>query len=115
MGYYTSYNLYFHGKREDVEGFKKALVKESNEDLDVKNLVNGIEVYAKLYLLSQWITYLSPKFPEVLVRLTGEGEDEYDRWEQRWKGDQTELQSAIIPPFRNEALKTEDEKKNIME
>lgn len=115
MGYYTTYSLYFHGKREDVDEFKRTLVKESGKDIDVKDLVEGIEVNAKLYDLPQWITSVSSKFPEVLVRLTGEGEDDFDRWEQRWKGNQTELQSAIIPPFRNEALKTEDEKKNITE
>ena len=109
MGYYTAYSLVMRGEDAAVEKAEKALLKRStddrgNVDPDCKDLIEIGCVYAKLYDISDWISEIAPKHPDVLIILSGDGEDSDDAWEERWKGNDHELQKAVIPPFQNKNL-----------
>ncbi len=110
MGYYTAYSLTVKGDKKLVEQFENDLLQESGLDGDVKDLILDGSVYAKLYDLSDWITHISPKYPELLIILNGDGEESDDLWEERWRGSEHELQNAVIPPFENPNLWTDTEK-----
>ena len=120
MGYYTSYGLDYkadEGYQNEEGEFIKALVEiskdsEGNDDSEILELTQAGGVWAKLYDLSDWITELAPKFPHLLICLSGNGEDTQDIWEERWKGNDHELQQSVIPPFENPNLKTLYEIKN---
>ena len=114
MSYYTSYGLTTYGDIQECQAFEQALLEYTkdgygNVNCEVEELVDTGGAYAKLYDLRDWITELAPKFPNVLIILSGDGEESDDLWEQRWKGEETEYQEAAIPPFKNKNLLTEYE------
>ena len=94
-----------------MEKFEKALLDASGDDFEVKELIGFGRVYGKCYDLESNIDELAPKFPHLLIILSGTGEDGED-WEARWRGNDKEVQYSIIPPFNNKNLWTEYEKKN---
>ena len=116
MGYYTSYSLSSYGDENDIKAFENDLLEiskdDGNIDVEVDELIKYGGVNAKLYDLDSWISEIAPKYPDLLIVLSGDGEYSDDNWEQRWKGTETELQKAIIPPFKNQNLWTDSEKKN---
>jgi len=117
MGYYTYFSIAFEGDKDKVEAFKKDLLEESKDDdgdVDsyVEELLNYSGVEAKLYDLEEWIENVAPRHPDVLVILNGDGEESDDLWQARWKGNKSERQFAVIPPFTTKELLTENEKQN---
>lgn len=107
MGYYTSYSLEIRHREQDselVKSFEKELLERSDDDCEVKELINTGGVWAKLYDLEEWISELAPKYPELLIILYGDGESSDDLWEHRWKGGEQEVKEAVIPPFENPNL-----------
>ena len=117
MGYITYFDLTLVGDEEKVEAFKKDLLEESKSDdgeidRDVEELLECGYLSAKLYNLEGWIDEVAPRHPDVLVILNGDGEESDDLWEARWKGDKSERQEAVIPPFTTPELLTEREKQN---
>lgn len=104
MGYYTNYFLTLHGDQEEIKKFESDLYEESEHDSDIKELIETGGIYAKLYELEGYIDKVAPKHPDVLVVLEGDGEESDDLWEARWKGEEFEKQSFIIPPFENKNL-----------
>lgn len=114
MGYYTSYGIAIEadpGFEEQEEKFQKELFERSGEDSDIKELFT-YGVYAKLYDLESWIDELAPKYPHLLIMLSGDGEESDDLWESRWKGNVFERMNAAIPPFTKAELLSETERKN---
>ena len=105
MGYYTSYSLQCYGPEDKIKAFEEGLLSISEDDSEVKELIEDGFVYAKLYDLDKWISAIAPGYPDVLICLSGDGEESDDLWEERWKGNDREIQRAAIPPFRNENLK----------
>lgn len=115
MGYYTAYGINIvadKGYENEVEEFEKALLKYTDNDMEVKELLKTGGCYAKLYDIESWITEVATNYPHVLICLGGDGEDSDDLWETRWKGQEIETQKATIPPFTNPNLLTEYEKNN---
>ena len=114
MGYYTSYVLTLVGEENKVKAFEQDLLDES-ADPDgtpndcVQKLIYCGYINAKLCYLTAWINTVAPRHPDVLVILHGEGEESDDLWETRWKGNESETQSAIIPPFTNPNLLSENQ------
>lgn len=108
MGYYTSYSLDIEaekGHEGDIERFENDLKKEYGDSLDLTELIQFGGVYAKLYDINDSITVVSKKYPHLLVTLSGDGDDSWDKWEQRWKGEETEYVQAVITyPFTNKKL-----------
>ena len=109
MGYYTSYSLSICGNVGDIEKFNNDLLeisKDSNGEYDseVKQLVEFGSVYAKLYDLEGWIREVAKKNPRVLVILSGNGEESFDVWQERYKGKLYERQEMIFPPFETPEL-----------
>lgn len=120
MGYYTAYSIdieHDEGAVNQIDEFYKELLEVSkdsdgNFDVEYQELVREGVVYGKLYDIEDYIDELAPKYPGLLILLEGNGEDHDDRWEHRWKGTESEVQKAEIPPFKNVNLKTKYEKKN---
>lgn len=110
MGYYTSYGLQCYGPEDKIKLFEEGLLSISENDSEVKELIENGCVYAKLYDLDKWISAIAPGHPEVLICLSGDGEDSDDLWEERWKGNECELQKSIIPPFKNNNLQIPNNK-----
>ena len=117
MGYYTAYGLSTYGPEESVKAFEKDLIDSTKDekgvaDYDTVELVRDGGVYAKLYDIDTLITCVAARHPDVLVILSGDGEDSDDLWEQRWRGKQTDIHKASILPFTDPNLQTEYEKNN---
>lgn len=120
MGYNTSYSLSIQADYEhelDEERFYGALLERSkcsdgSFDCEYKELVEEGYAYGHLYDVEEYIDGLAPEFPHLLIILSGDGDDNDDKWEARWKGNDKETQRAIIPPFENRNLWTSYEKKN---
>lgn len=104
MAYYTTFTLSLYGERKDKNGFTDALIDKSNNNLDVITLTGEGCVSAKLYNLDDWIDEIAPDYPELLIVLEGNGEEQDDIWETRWKGEETETHIICMPPFENEHL-----------
>lgn len=109
MGYYTSFSLYLesdpdHWEDEDKFGNNLIALAGPDYEYEIKQLLEGFGVYAKLYELDSWIASLAPKYPHLLICLCGDGEESGDYWEMRWRGKEVEMQEAIIPPFQNKNL-----------
>ena len=120
MGYYQSYGLYVKCEAEhpeDEREFMDALLdcskdENGNPDFEVRDLIQYGGIFAKLYDIEDWISELAPKFPRLLIVLSGRPEDADPEWEHRWKGNEDEVKEAIIPNFDNKNLWTDYEKKN---
>ena len=81
MGYYTTYSLTLEeGPREQ---FKKML-----EDIDAmmgENEMSSFEsINAKWYSYETDIKQLSLKYPDIIFRVNGDGEDSDDLWQDFW-------------------------------
>ena len=113
MGYNQSFGLYVKCEEdhpEDEKAFMDALLDISKLDngkldLEVKELVEYGGTFGHLYDIQDWISELAPKFPRLLIVLSGTPEDPDPEWERRWKGNESELQYAIIPEFKNKNLR----------
>ena len=113
MGYYHSFGLYVvcdPEHPEDEKEFYDALLDCSKDengepDLEVKNLVQFGGAYAKLYGIEALISELAPKFPRLLIVLSGDPEDSDPAWEHRWKGGEDEIQYVTLPEFKNKNLR----------
>ena len=116
MGYYTAYGLTVLGDPDKVEAFERELLHFSEyqgiPDSSVKELIECGGTYAKLYDIESWIAEAATIHPDVLIILSGDGEESSDMWECRWKGEKCERHDAIIPPFTIPELLTEEEKQN---
>ena len=117
MGYYTAYGISvdadhgFEHQEDEFHNELKSVAEKWNYGDEIDELFE-YGVYAKLYDLSDWISELAPKYPHLLIQLSGDGEESDDMWEERWKGVDHEIQKAVIPPFTNSNLLTEAERIN---
>ena len=107
MGYYTGYGISFHpdeGYLEDEEKFCNELIEQSYNDCEVEELIREGGVYGKLYDIEDDIAKLAPKYPHLLIILSGDGDEPGDNWQHRWKGDEDEYHQVQMPPFTNPNL-----------
>ena len=107
MGYYTGFGLHIVGKDEDV---KRAEDEIRNIDCQCKELVEEGCVYAKWYDWEYDMKTVAKNNPDVLIILSGDGEESSDFWEARFKGEEFEMVQYELPPFTNENLLTEAER-----
>ena len=117
MGYYTYFTLQIVGNDRDRNEFKKELSSTAIDEYNypessVEELVNYGSTEAKFYEIEEIISPIAEKYPNLLIILNGDGEESGDIWEARWKGDQYEKVEMSMPPFKNENLLMENEKKN---
>lgn len=120
MGYYQSFGLCVECEKEhpeDEKEFTDALLdlskdEKGNPDFEVRDLIQYGGIFAKLYDIENWISELAPKFPRLLIILSGRPEDGDSDWEHRWKGNDDEFQYAEVPPFKNKSLWTKYENNN---
>ena len=111
MGYYTSYTLNLYGSEEDKKKFSDELYNRYKPDFSpIKELLEDGGVYAKLYDLEDNISKMAENYPDLLVVLTGDGEESCDIWEMRCKGDLCEYHSMEMPPFTTKGLEIPDQR-----
>jgi len=120
MGYNTSYSLFVqadkgylnHEDRFYGSLLERTRMSDDSFDPEFVELVDTGGCYGHLYDIEEYIDEIAPNYPHLLITLSGRGEDEDDSWEKRWKGEQNEVQRAVIPPFQNPNLRTESEMSN---
>ena len=107
MGYITYFNLEMIGSDEDIA---KACddAKTYNNEL-IAELLDGEYLEAKWYDFQTDFSDFAKRHPSILFIVTGDGEESDDLWEARFKGDISERQDFMIPPFKTLDLLTEDE------
>lgn len=81
MGYYTNYNIYLEDGPE--EEFAKML-KDIDDILGCGDMSAFEAVYAKWYSMGEDMDRLSRKYPDITVRIYGDGEESDDLWQTFW-------------------------------
>lgn len=125
MGYLTDYTLSIKKDAKTKESFQQILeefakMKEFSNyycgyDEDILNIHSTTDADFLVYEISEvkWYNHeeelkaMGKKFPEVTFELMGEGEDRYDIWALRVKGDISERKEieVIRPEFKFNILK----------
>lgn len=88
MGYYTHYNIEFSPRKQEVE-------QEIEENEDLYALQEDSDS-CKWYDHDTDMKSLSNKFPEVLFKLKGEGEEAGDLWHKYYKNGKMQYCPAIV-------------------
>ena len=107
MGYITYFNLEMIGSDEDIANACED-AKTSGNEL-IAELLDGEYLEAKWYDFQTDFSDFAKRHPSILFIVTGDGEESDDLWEARFKGDISERQDFMIPPFKTLDLLTEDE------
>jgi len=96
MGYYTKYEL---ETSEQFDEIQEAIVKESNYS-------SPFEESCKWYDHEEDIKAVSERFPNVLITLSGEGEEQPDLWKKYFKNGKMQRADAIVtyPEFDENLL-----------
>lgn len=111
MGYYTYYDLKpIQDPDDQFDDFMKELGKKSGYWEDEKGPYDCIKWY-------NWETdceKVSKHYPNLIVEITGDGEESTDFWYARVCNGFLEYHDAIIiyPPFQYENVLTDEEKKD---
>lgn len=102
MGYYTRHEL------EVIEGDNDLVAKLVNESEEARYAIdeNGeSEESCKWYSHERDLREFSKKHPEALFRLSGEGEEARDIWEEYYRdGKMQKCKAKIVIPDFNPAL-----------
>lgn len=92
MGYYTNYNLTIHGASTDVE--ESELIQEVMADSGYSRLFDDS---VKWYDHENDMRNISVKYPEIIFKLHGEGEESGDIWNKYFKsGKMQECRARIV-------------------
>ena len=109
MGYYTYYSLHLEGEPDKVKACEEDIIKS----LDIgEELVKFGTTEAKWYDSDADMREIAERHPDVLICLSGDGEDSDDLWEARYLGRQSEYHQVVMPPFTQLLIKSEKEKLN---
>lgn len=104
MGYYTNYSLRLCGNDEDVKAVEQDILDTLYKPLAEDLVKFGYADEYKWYSSDEDMREIAKRHPNVLIILCGEGEDEMDIWEHRYKGEIDEYHQIEMPPFTNENL-----------
>ena len=111
MGYYTYYYLEMYGDQDKIDdAFDDAM---DSEDERIRELVGDNHTDIKWYDFEKDFKKFAKRHPDVLFVVQGDGEESYDLWEERFKGDISEYHEVIMPPFTTPELLTDSEKQKL--
>ena len=97
MGYYTDFSLSVLNDREcDLTILINEINSKHKYDLIYED---GYARCVKWYDWEEDLMELSKKYPDMLIEITGDGEDSGDFWEARFKGGTEEYHDMRMPPF----------------
>lgn len=99
MGYYTDYGLIMIGPEDEQDK-----IREELRSLGMIELADEDSMSAKWYNHEEDMSRIAKKYPNVLIRLSGCGEEQDDIWEKRWKGKHFEHHWMEMPSFTNPEL-----------
>lgn len=92
MAYYTNYNLTIHGASTDVE--ESELIEEV---VDISGYSCLFDDSIKWYDHESDLKIVSAKYPEIVFKLHGEGEESGDIWNKYFKaGKMQECRAKIV-------------------
>lgn len=82
MGYYTHYSLTLE---EGPSGQYAEMLRDIDVILGCDDLSRYEAVYDKWYGYEEDMERLSRKYPDITVRVNGDGEDSDDLWQSFWR------------------------------
>jgi len=97
MGYYTDYTLETHKSKMNISDILGNLSEN-----DFGGLNYAIDVYGEYYESVKWYDHeddmkkLSLKFPDVIFKLHGEGENSGNLWDKYFKNGKMQTCYAVI-------------------
>lgn len=81
MGYYTTFSLTLEeGPREQYE----KMLEDIDAIMGDNEMSSSESTYAKWYSYRKDIKNLSLKYPNIIFRVNGDGEDSNDLWQDFW-------------------------------
>lgn len=83
MGYLTLFEITYSEKTKEIKKYAKEL---SDENINNDGFYYNDEDYVTWYHYERDMLQLSKEFPDVLMTVKGQGEDDDDRWIQYFKG-----------------------------
>lgn len=105
MGYMTDYSLALYGEPGAVMSTEMDVSAIDPQDNMFKELADyGFAGPMKWYDWESDMKRIARNHSDVLIILSGRGEDQDDIWEARFKGDAYEYHKAEIPQFTNKEL-----------
>lgn len=101
MGYYTDYTLDVYQSQGsfDRDELNRAVMEIDGGTFEEWGDLSWYASDQKWYSQRRDMYELSLKFPNLLFRVHGNGEDEDDLWDEYWQDGSYEEQYAEIPPF----------------
>ena len=105
MGYYTTFELEIHEKPEDfdVDKLDLFMMKQKRKDNDFMYPFSCVDGEfeddhgaTKWYQCDKELPILSKAFPEVVFKLSGEGEESGDIWTTYYKGGKSQSAKVVI-------------------
>lgn len=105
MGYYTKYNVTITGAGNANRAIKIAEDEFEFGRHDYQVFEDGMITYfydGKWYGWKDEVTAISAKFPDLLIEIEGDGEDDDDFWRARIKGGECEIVKGkiVYPEFQ---------------
>ena len=81
MGYYTQFSITLEDGPEEQYG---RMLKDIDDILGCGDMSAFEAVYAKWYRIEEDMERLSRKYPDITVRIYGDGEESDDLWQTFW-------------------------------
>ena len=102
MGYYTTYGLAIIGDPAKIDACETDI--KSNTSCDAEDLINTGYSEERWHNWKKEMDGVAKRNPDVIIVLTGDGEETGDSWQARWKGELFEYHVVEMPPFSTPEL-----------
>lgn len=102
MGYYTDYQLEVYGRslsKEQATAINQAVMGMDNVSWQSWDTTEWWASEQKWYEQEEDMYQLSLQFPDVCFLLHGNGEDQYDLWDEYWQNGSYQHCHAEIPLY----------------
>ena len=97
MGYYTNYSISIaHGSTDIIEDLRDMLEKDSAYHFVIEDDLIYTEDAVKWYAHGDDMKEISKHFPDVVILVEGDGEEDGDLWREYWKNGECEGMRAEI-------------------
>lgn len=108
MGYYTNYGLDLYGEPEAIKKCEDDIRASLSDDIAAPLIDYGYVEEIKWYDWQACMSAIAKRNPDVIIVLSGDGEDNLDVWQWRGKGDKSEYHEVEMPKFTELVLPNEE-------
>lgn len=98
MGYYTLYSITLE---EGPEEQYAEMLKDIDAIMGSCDMSRNESIFAKWYDYNRDMEELSRKYPDITVRLNGDGEDSDDLWQTFWHNGRSFTESVRFASYRD--------------